>query len=247
MILFTNFAPQNNIIPKPKKKSTMKKNLLMMAAVMFGILIAFASCKDNKKSRSYDDDDDEEETEQVEGKSGRSSKKDVALKKVASLEDIETLDEYDLDDIDISDLKMDDIDFANIDLETLTESQANALLDLVVIVGSNELPQDAGDGVIVQSIDKDDESVSFVLEMSKEALSGITIEQFKQVLEMPELKEMMMQEMIKGLEGNDDFNKFLKVVLVAKKDMVIKFVDSESGESANLTLSAAELRRMQNQ
>jgi hypothetical protein len=142
---------------------------------------------------------------------------------------------------------MDDIDFANIDLETLTESQANALLDLVVIVGSNELPQDAGDGVIVQSIDKDDESVSFVLEMSKEALSGITIEQFKQVLEMPELKEMMMQEMIKGLEGNDDFNKFLKVVLVAKKDMVIKFVDSESGESANLTLSADELRRMQNQ
>ena len=67
------------------------------------------------------------------------------------------------------------------------------------------------------------------------------------MLEMPELKEMMMQEMIKGLEGNDDFNKFLKVVLVAKKDMVIKFVDSESGESANLTLSAAELHRMQNQ
>ena len=175
------------------------------------------------------------------------SQKDIALKKVASLADIETLAEYDLDDIDISELSMDDIDFGNVDLATLTEDQANALLDLVVLVGSNELPQDAGDGVTMQSIDKNDESVSFVLEMSPEALSGVSMEQLNQVLNMPELKEMMMQEMIKSLEGNDDFNKFLAVVLVAKKDMVIKFVDKESGDSANLTLAADELRRIQNQ
>ncbi|MCR4809028.1 MAG: hypothetical protein K5896_04115 [Prevotella sp.] len=221
----------------------MKKNLLMMAAVMFGILIAFASCKDKKTSKVADDDD-EDETEQVEKKG---SKKDVALKKVASLEDIETLAEYDLDDIDISDLSMDDIDFNNVDLDNLTEDQANALLDLVVIVGGNELPQEAGGGVTIESIDKDDDSVSFVLEMSKEALSGVTMEQFNQVLNMPELKEMMMQEMIKSLKGNNDFNKFVQVVLVAKKDMVFKFVDKETGDSADLTLSAAELRRIQNQ
>ena len=213
----------------------MKKNLLMMAAVMFGILIAFASCKDKKSSKASDDDE-EDETEQVEG--GRSdSQKDLALKKVKSLEDIETLAEYDLDDID----------FANIDLDDLTEEQANALLDLVVVVGSNELPQDAGNGVTMQSIDKDDESVSFILEMSKEALSGATMEQFNQVLNMPELKEMMMQEMLKGLEGNDDFKKFIQVVLVAQKDLVIKFVDKETGDSANLVLAAEELLRIKNQ
>ena len=221
----------------------MKKNLLMMAAVMFGILIAFASCKDNKKSRASDDDD-EDDTEQVEK---RSSKKDQALKKVASLEDIEALTECDLDDLDISNLSMDDINFDDIDLDNLTKSQANALLDLIVMVGSNELPQEAGDGVTIASIDKDDDSVSFVLEMSPEALSGISMQQFNQVLNMPELREMMMQEMIKGLEGNNDFNKFVQVVLVANKDLVLEFKDKNSDESAKLSLNASELRRIQNQ
>ena len=221
----------------------MKKNLLMMAAVMFGILIAFASCKDKKQSKDVDDDD---ETEQVDEKGG-TSKKAAALKKVASLEDIETLAEYDLDDIDLSELNMDDIDFDNINLDDLTEEQANALLDLVVLVGGNELPMEAGEGITVHSIDKDDESVSFVMEMAPEALQGITMEQFNQVLNMPELKEMMMTEMIKGLEGNDEFSKFAQVILAAKKDLIIVFVDKNSGESATLTLAADELRRIQNQ
>lgn len=220
----------------------MKKNLLMMAAVMFGILIAFASC-DSKKSKKSSGDDDEDETEQVE----KTSKKDVALKKVASLEDIEALSDYDLDDIDISELGMDDIDFNNINLDDLTEDQANALLDLIVLVGSNELPMEAGDGITMESIDKDDESVTFIMEMAPEALQGVTMEQFNQVLNMPDMKEMMMKEMIKGLEGNEDFNKFAQVILAAEKDMVIKFVDKESGDSANLTLTAAELLRIQNQ
>lgn len=221
----------------------MKKNLLMMAAVMFGILIAFASCKDKKQSKDADDDD---ETEQVDEKGG-TSKKAAALKKVASLEDIEALSEYDLDDLDISELNMDDFDFDNINLDDLTKEQADALLDLVVIVGSKELPMESGEGITVQSIDKDDESVSFVMEMAPEALQGITMEQFNQVLNMPELKEMMMTEMIKSLEGNDEFSKFAQVILAANKDLIIVFVDKNSGESATLTLAADELRRIQNQ
>ncbi|MCR4959371.1 MAG: hypothetical protein K6B13_12350 [Prevotella sp.] len=219
----------------------MKKNLLMMAAIMFGILITFASCKDTKKSKTADDDEDE--TEQVDKKSS----KDLALKKVASLEDIEALEDYDLDDIDISELDMDDFDFANIDLNELSESQANSLLDLIVMVGSNELPQDAGDGVTIYAMEKSDDDVAFTIEMSPESMGGITMEQFNQVLNMPELKQMMMQEMIKGLEGNEDFNKFLQVILVAKKDLTINFVDKNSGDSATLTLGADELLSMQNQ
>ena len=62
---------------------------------------------------------------------------------------------------------------------------------------------------------------------------------------MPDL--MMMTEMIKGLEGNDEFSKFAQVILAAKKDLIIVFVDKNSGESATLTLAADELRRIQNQ
>lgn len=222
----------------------MKKNLLMMAAVMFGILIAFASCKDNKKSNK-DTDDEEDETEQVEGKKGKSSQKSAALKKVASLEDIETLTDYDLDDIDISELKMDDIDLDNIDLDNLTESQANALLDLVVVLGKNELPQDAGEGVTMTSIEKDDDDVTFVLEMDPSALQGVSIKQLDEVLNMPELREMMMQEMMKNLEGDEDVNTLMQVVLAANKNLVIRFADKNSNDTANLRLNASELRRIQ--
>ena len=221
----------------------MKKNLLMMAAVMFGILIAFASC-DSKKSKKSSGDDDEDETEQVE----KTSKKDVALKKVASLEDIEALADYDLDDLDISELSMDDIDLDDIDLDDLTEDQANALLQLVMMVGNKELPQDVGDGMTMAAIDVDDDAVSFVLEMGPDALQGISISQFNMVFNNPEMKEMMMQQMIQGFEqGDENMKTFFQVINTANKDLVIKFKDKNSGESADLTLTAADLRRIQNQ
>lgn len=224
----------------------MKKNLLMMAAVMFGILIAFASCKDSKKSNK--DADDEEDTEQVEKEDGNSSQKAAALKKVASLEDIESLADYDLDDIDISDLDMEDINLDDIDLSDLTESQANALLELVMLVGSKELPQDVGEGMTMSSIDVDDDDVSFVLKMDPQALGGITMDQFDMVFNNPEIKSMMMTEMMKNFEsGNDDMKTFFKVITTANKNLVIKFVDKNSGDEANMTITADELKKIQNQ
>ena len=218
----------------------------MMAAVMFGILIAFASCNNKKGNKEVEDD--EEETEQVENENGKSSQKAAALKKVASLEDIEALADYDLDDIDISDLDMADIDLDNINLSELTESQANALLDLVMLVGSKELPQDVGDGMTMSSIDVDDNDVAFVLKMDPQALGGVTMEQFDMVFNNPELKSMMMTEMMKNFEnGNDDMKTFFKVITTANKNLVIKFVDKNSGDEANMTFTADELKRILNQ
>ena len=225
----------------------MKKNLLMMAAVMFGILIAFASCKDTKKS-SKGADDDEEETEQVENGNGKSSQKAVALKKVASLEDIEALADYDLNDIDISDLDMDDIDLENIDLSELTEPQANALLDLVMLLGNRELPQDAGNGMTMSSMDVDSRDVTFVIEMEPQSLGGITLDQLNTVLNNPELKSMMTTEMMKNFENTDDKMKiFFKAITTANKNLVVKFVDKNSGDSAKMTITADDLKKVQNQ
>ena len=210
----------------------MKKNLLMMAAVMFGILIAFASC--NNKKGNKDVEDDEEETEQLENENGKSSQKAAALKKVASLEDIEALADYDLDDIDISELDMDDIDLE--------------LLDLVMLVGNKELPQDVGDGMTMSSIDIDDDDVSFVLKMDPQALGGITMDQFDMVFNNPELRSMMMTEMMKNFEsGDDNMKTFFKVITTANKNLVIKFIDKNSGDEANMTITADELKSIQNQ
>lgn len=224
----------------------MKKNILMMAAVMFGILMAFASCKDKKSSKAADDDD-EDETEQVEKNESSKSKKDLALKKVASLEDIEALADCDLDDLDISDLNMDDIDLDNLDLSELTEAQANALLDLVMLVGNKELPQDVGDGMTMASIDVDGDDVAFVLQMDPEALGGISMDQFDMVFNNPELRGMMMTEMMKSFEsGDDDMKTFFKVITTANKNLTIKFTDKNSGDSANLTITADELKQVLN-
>ena len=224
----------------------MKKNLLMMAAVMFGILIAFASCNSKKSSKS--EADDEEETEKVDKKEGSNSKKDVALKKVASLEDIENLADYDLDDLDISELDMDDIKLDDINLDELDEDQANALLQLVLLVGSKELPQDIGNGMTVAGIDVDDDDVSFVMEMAPEALNGLSMEQFEMVFNNSELRSMMINEMMKSFQsGDDDMKTFFKVITTADKNLVIKFVDKNTDESASLTITNDELKQIQNQ
>ena len=218
----------------------------MMAAVMFGILIAFASCDSKKSNKAADDD--EEDTEQVENGNGESSQKAAALKKVASLEDIEALADYDLDDIDISDLDMDDIDLENIDLSELTESEASALLELVMMVGSKELPQDAGNGMTMSSIDVDSRDVTFVIEMEPQALGGVTLDQFNMVLNNPELKSMMTTEMMKNFEsGDDDMKTFFKVITTANKNLVVKFVDKKTGDSAKMTITADDLKKIQNQ
>ena len=99
----------------------MKKNLLMMAAIMFGILMTFASCKDSKKS-SKADADDEDDTEQVEKDGRTASKKDLALNKLTSFEDIEALEDLDMDDINIEIAERDQI-----------YNDANKLLDVGLV------------------------------------------------------------------------------------------------------------------
>ena len=222
----------------------MKKNLFFMAAVMFGILMAFASCKDSKKGNKADADD-EDDTEQVER---TASKKDMALKQVASLEDIEALSDLDLDDLDLSELDMDDIDLDNIDLSELTESQANALLQLVMLVGSKELPQEAGEGMTMTAIDVDDEDVNFLLEIAPGGMNGVSIEQLDMVFSNADLRAMMMQELVKGFEsGDEDMNTFFKVITTADKNLNIKFTDTETDKTAVLTITADELKQIYNQ
>jgi len=231
----------------------MKKNLLMMAAIMFGILIAFASCKD-KKSKT--DDDEDEKTEKVKKSHADRdddefdedepvSKKDIALKKVASLEDIETLSDNDLDDIDISDLTMEDFNFDDIDLENLDEEQANALLDLVVLVANKELPEEVDEDMTMTTFEKSYNNVTIVLEMGPKAMDGASMEDIKTVLNMPDVKNKIVQNMMESQDSeNEDFKKFMQVIAAANKNMVLRFVDKATGEYADLKLTASELSQL---
>ncbi len=216
----------------------MKKNLMMMAAVLFGILIAFASCKDNKKSSNDDDEEEEEATERVEGKR---KVKPEALKRIATVEDLDALEDVDLDDVDVSELDMDDIEFSDEDLEDLTPSQAETLLSLALAVASKDLPQDTGQGMQMTSVELDGRDVLFSFLVEQGAL-GTSMSRFGEALAMPEAKAAMSEALVGSMD--EDMRMTLKLVVTAKKNFCFQFVEKGTGDTAKMRLTTAELKKM---
>lgn len=218
-----------------------KKHFVFMSAFLFGLLIALGSCKDNKH-RSYDDDDeDDEDTELVDDDDDDNSVKHAALTKIERAED---LDDLDLDDLDLSDFDMDDIDFDNLNLEDLTAEQADNLLNLATLVASRELPEDLGNGMKMTSMKIEGRDVVFSIDMNMKEM-GITMQEFAMALEMPEVKNEMMKSMFS--DSDEDMAAFMKIIEASKKNFVLKFIDSETGESSDIKLTNSELTRaMQN-
>ena len=219
-----------------------KKHFMFISAFLFGLLIALGSCKDNKH-RSYDDDEDEDDTELVDDDDDDDdvSMKRTALKKIERAED---LDDLDLDDLDLSDFNMDDIDFDNLDLENMSTEQADNLLQLAAVVASRELPEDLGDGMKMTSMKIEGRDVVFSIDMDMKE-TGITMQEFKMALEMPEVKNEMMKSMFS--DSDKDMAAFMKIIEASKKNFVLKFIDSETGENSDIKLTNSELTRaMQN-
>ena len=214
----------------------MKKHFLYLSAILFGILVSFSSCKDSKKSSNDIDDEDEDDTELVE-KSHKKSKKQSALKKVASASD---LDDIDLDDVDLDELDLDDFELNNIDLDELTPEQANNLLQLVMLAGNKELPEDMGDGMSLQSMDIDGRDVVFVVGIDGASM-GISMEEFKLAMSMPEVKDEMIKSIVD--DDDDDMTVFFKAIVASKKNFVMRFADTQSDEYVDCRLTTSELRQ----
>ena len=211
----------------------MKKQFMFLSAILLGMVICLASCKDSKKSSWADEEDG---TEQVE-----KTKKHKTLTKVTSLDDLADIDFDDLDELDLTELDMDDIDFDNFNFEELTQDQADMLLKLVVAVAGKELPEDKGDGMELTALDMKGRDVIFSLEMDMTDV-GISMDDFVEVMNMPEMKSEMMKGMIQ--DKDDDMAAFLQVMVAAKKNFVMKFIDKNTGDDADLRLKSSELKEM---
>jgi len=211
----------------------MKKQFMFISAILLGMVICLASCKDSKKSSWADEEDG---TEQVE-----KTKKHKTLTKVTSLDDLADIDLDDLDELDLTELGMDDIDFDNFNFEELTQDQADMLLKLVVAVAGKELPEDMGDGMELTALDMKGRDVIFSVEMDMTDV-GISMADFVEVMNMPEMKNEMMKGMIKDMD--DDMAAFLQVMVAAKKNFVMKFIDKNTGDDADLRLKSSELKEM---
>jgi len=211
----------------------MKKQFMFLSAILLGMVICLASCKDSKKSSWADEEDG---TEQVE-----KTKKHKTLTKVTSLDDLADIDFDDLDELDLTELDMDDIDFDNFNFEELTQDQADMLLKLVVAVAGKELPEDKGDGMELTALDMKGRDVIFSLEMDMTDV-GISMDDFVEVMNMPEMKSEMMKGMIQ--DKDDDMAAFLQVMVAAKKNFVMKFIDKNTGDDVDLRLKSSELKEM---
>ncbi|MBQ3876678.1 MAG: hypothetical protein II792_00190 [Prevotella sp.] len=211
----------------------MKKQFMFISAILLGMVICLASCKDSKKSSWADEEDG---TEQVE-----KTKKHKTLTKVSSLDDLADIDLDDLDELDLTELGMDDIDFDNFNFEELTQDQADMLLKLVVAVAGKELPEDMGDGMELTALDMKGRDVIFSVEMDMTDV-GISMADFVEVMNMPEMKNEMMKGMIKDMD--DDMAAFLQVMVAAKKNFVMKFIDKNTGDDVDLRLKSSELKEM---
>lgn len=209
----------------------MKKHLTMAAALMMGILMAFSSCKDAKTAGSNSDN-----SEQTDGP-----------KKLTKITSAADLDNIDVDNIDTESLKkLEDLEgLDDIDPATLTEKQANNLLKVMMLVANKELPSDEGDGMTLKEVAMEGSDVNFTLEMSKEALQGVPISMFDMIFNDAGMKQAMMTEMVNGMTGDDeDMAMFMKVIIAAKKNFCMKFVDAESGEAATCRLEGAEMAKL---
>jgi len=221
--VFCNFAHHNNILLQVitlKKTRTMKKHFLMVATVAVGMMVAFASCKDNKRSHA-DDEDDENDVENVE----------------SDLEDDDEDDELTAQYAD----KLKSMDDLNaLDIEGMSADEADALLALATSVASKELPEDMGDGMQMVAMTVDGDDVTFNVK-ADESQMGMTMTDFNAALQLPEMKEMMIASMSQGVD--DDMMGFMKIVKKAGKNMVMKFVN-DKGDAAELRLTNEEMGRI---
>ena len=200
----------------------MKKHFLMIATVAIGIMVAFASCKDNKRSHA-DDEDDEDDIENVE--KDLEDEIDDEGEDVATSEFAQKLKSMD--------------DLKNLDVDGLTAEEADELLQVATSIASKELPEDMGDGMQMVAMALEGEDVSFHVKADESKL-GMTIKDFSTALNMPEMKEMMLQSMAQNVD--DDMLGFMKIVKKAGKNLAMKFVN-DSGEMAVLRLTNDDMSR----
>ena len=85
--------------------------------------------------------------------------------------------------------------------------------------------------------------VVFNIDMDMEKM-GITMNEFSMALEMPEVKAEMMKSMFN--DTDDDMAAFMKVIEVSKKNFVVRFIDSATGDSREIKLTNSELTRAMN-
>lgn len=203
-----------------------KKHFMFMVAALFGILISFASCKDNKKSYN-DDEDDEEDTEQVD-------------------EDLE--DEVDEDDdvvpedtygafADIKNME----DLKKVDVDNMTPDEAESLLKLATKLASNELPTKMDDGMDIVALAMEGDDLSFHVKVDEKA-SGMPFDALKQALEMPEMRQSITAAMSQGVDS--DMAAFMKIIMKAGKNFAIKFVSDTSGDMAVLRITNDDMQQM---
>lgn len=224
----------------------MKKQFYLFAAVLFGVLFTFASCKDNKHRSHHGDDEDDEELvddddDYEDEDNTKSSKKGTV--KLADLINENKLDE--LADLDIDDVDATGVDFNklnNLDFDNLDQSTADLLLQVAVAQMSSELPMDAGDGIVLSSFAVVGNDVKISMIVDEKELEGLNMKAFEVLLNNEAMKKQLMAQMVSSMDADGKFA--INVIAAAKKNFVMEFVGGNTGETAMIRLTSSELKQL---
>ncbi len=223
----------------------MKKHFMFVAAVMFGFLFAFSSCKGNK-SNHHDDDEDEDDEELVENDnkdkdddddSGSHSKASVKLADVLKDNDLQKLDDVDLADLDMSGVSLSDIE--KMQFDGISPQAANVLLQLAAKQVNSMVPMNLGEGMKLTGFDVNSDDVTMTMVIDEAMLQGATIEQLGVLMNDKSMKAQLMNQMVSGMDSDGLFA--MKMIVATNKDFVLKFIGKNGGASANCRLTTSDL------
>lgn len=103
----------------------------------------------------------------------------------------------------------------------------------------SELPQDVGDGVIMESVELSGNNIVYQFEFPEDMLQGLTL---GQVLDLqPDLKKEMKANMLKELQDDPTTKELLDMCRKADVGMEFRFRGSNSGDKMDITISTEEL------
>lgn len=113
----------------------------------------------------------------------------------------------------------------------ITETEFKAALKIV----NASLPMDVDDGFVWEKVTDGGKNVIFTFKFDESDFSASTIELVK-----TELKEALME----SFATDPDMRDMLQMLATLNKGVTLSFIGASSGQSVNITATAAEVKRL---
>lgn len=115
-------------------------------------------------------------------------------------------------------------------------SYGASLLSEVVNIMNNECPEDLGDGMSITNVYEKGNDIIIRIEMSDDQQGIISV-----MNQYPELMKEVVATMVNSLKSEEGTEMLIYLIIEENKNLTFEFVNSVTGEKAQLTLTPRDL------